>query len=163
VIPFEESLELVRVSGLSDGALVEGWVRPSAGGPGAAEGAGEGGGGPMKRVVVITGAGISAESGLKTFRGPDGLWRGHRPEEVACPEACWRNPGLVLDFYNERRRAIRGARPNATHPTLVDLERDYGVPTISPIGAPSDARSGRISSVLGSRCPALDEASELVA
>ena len=53
----------------------------------------------MKRVVVISGAGISAERGLKTFRGADGLWRGDRPEEVACPEAWRRNPGLVLDFY----------------------------------------------------------------
>ena len=53
----------------------------------------------MKRVVVISGAGISAESGLKTFRVADGLWRGYRPEEVACPEAWRRNPGLVLDFY----------------------------------------------------------------
>ena len=109
------------------------------------------------------GAGISTVSGLKTSCGADGLWRGYRPEEVANPEAWQRDPGLVLDFYNKRRRAIRWASPNATHPTLVDLERDYGVPTISATGAPSDARSGRISSVLGSRCPALDEASELVA
>jgi NAD-dependent deacetylase len=81
----------------------------------------------MKRVVVITGAGISAESGLKTFRGVDGLWRGYRPEEVACPEAWQRDPGLVLDFYNERRRAVRGAQPNAAHRALVDLERAYDV------------------------------------
>jgi NAD-dependent deacetylase len=81
----------------------------------------------MKRVVVISGAGISAESGLKTFRGADGLWRGYRPEEVACPEAWRRNPGLVLAFYNERRKAVREAQPNAAHLALVELERAYDV------------------------------------
>ena len=81
----------------------------------------------MKRVVVISGAGISAESGLKTFRGADGLWRGYRPEEVACPVAWRRNPGLVLDFYNERRKAVREAQPNAAHRALVELERAYDV------------------------------------
>jgi NAD-dependent deacetylase len=81
----------------------------------------------MKRVVVISGAGISAESGLKTFRGAEGLWRGYRPEEVASPEAWRRNPGLVLDFYNERRRGVREAAPNAAHRALVDLERGYDV------------------------------------
>ncbi len=81
----------------------------------------------MKRVVVISGAGISAESGLKTFRGADGLWRGYRPEEVACPEAWRRNPGLVLDFYNERRKAVREAQPNAAHRALVELVRGYDV------------------------------------
>ena len=81
----------------------------------------------MKRVVVISGAGISAESGLKTFRGADGLWRGYRPEEVACPEAWRRNPGVVLDFYNERRKAVREAHPNAAHLSLVELERAYDV------------------------------------
>ena len=81
----------------------------------------------MKRVVVISGAGISAESGLMTFRGADGLWRGYRPEEVACPEAWRRNPGRVLDFYNERRKAVREAQPNAAHLALVELERAYDV------------------------------------
>ena len=81
----------------------------------------------MKRVVVISGAGISAESGLKTFRGADGLWRGYRPEGVACPVAWRRNPGLVLDFYNERRKAVREAQPNAAHRALVELERAYDV------------------------------------
>jgi NAD-dependent deacetylase len=81
----------------------------------------------MKRVVVISGAGISAESGLKTFRGAEGLWRGYRPEEVACPEAWRRNPGLVLAFYNERRKAVREAQPNAAHLALVELERAYDV------------------------------------
>ena len=81
----------------------------------------------MRRVVVISGAGISAESGLKTFRGADGLWRGYRPEEVACPEAWRRNPGLVLDFYNERRKAVREAQPNGAHLALTELERAYDV------------------------------------
>jgi NAD-dependent deacetylase len=82
---------------------------------------------PMRRVVVLTGAGISAESGLQTFRGADGLWEGHRVEDVATPEAWAANPGLVLDFYNQRRRAVRAAEPNAAHRALVDLERAYDV------------------------------------
>jgi len=81
----------------------------------------------LKRVVALTGAGISAESGLATFRGAEGLWRGRRPEEVASPEAWRRDPAIVLDFYNERRRAVRGASPNAAHRALVDLERGYDV------------------------------------
>ena len=81
----------------------------------------------MKRVVVLSGAGISAESGLQTFRGADGLWEGHRVEEVATPEAWAANPGLVLEFYNQRRRAVRAAEPNAAHQALVDLERVYDV------------------------------------
>lgn len=88
----------------------------------------------MKRVVVISGAGISAESGLKTFRGADGHWRGYRPEEVACPEAWRRNPGLVLDFYNERRRAVREAQPNAAHRALVELERSSSAGSFSNCG-----------------------------
>jgi NAD-dependent deacetylase len=81
----------------------------------------------MNRVVVLTGAGISAESGLQTFRGADGLWEGHRVEDVATPEAWAANPRLVLDFYNQRRRAVRAAEPNAAHRALVDLERAYDV------------------------------------
>jgi NAD-dependent deacetylase len=81
----------------------------------------------MKRVVVLTGAGISAESGLKTFRGNDGLWEGHRIEDVACPQAWARDPARVLRFYNERRKAVRAAEPNAAHLALVDLERAYDV------------------------------------
>jgi NAD-dependent deacetylase len=81
----------------------------------------------MKRIVVLTGAGISAESGLQTFRGPDGLWEGRRVEDVATPEAWAANPGLVLDFYNQRRRGVRQAQPNAAHLVLVDLEGAYDV------------------------------------
>jgi NAD-dependent deacetylase len=85
----------------------------------------------MQRVVVLTGAGISAESGLRTFRGADGLWEGHRIEDVACPEAWARDPERVLRFYNERRQAVRAAAPNAAHRALVDLERDYDVRIIT--------------------------------
>jgi NAD-dependent deacetylase len=81
----------------------------------------------MKRIVVLSGAGISAESGLQTFRGADGLWEGHRVEDVASPEGWAANPELVLDFYNQRRRAVRAAAPNAAHRALVDLERAYDV------------------------------------
>ncbi len=81
----------------------------------------------MKRVVVLSGAGISAESGLQTFRGADGLWEGHRVEDVASPEGWAANPALVLEFYNQRRRAVRAAVPNAAHMALVDLERAYEV------------------------------------
>jgi len=81
----------------------------------------------MNRVVVLIGAGISAESGLQTFRGADGLWEGHRIEDVATPEAWVANPGLVLEFYNQRRQAVRAAMPNAAHSALVDLERAYNV------------------------------------
>ncbi|MCU0610999.1 MAG: NAD-dependent deacylase [Candidatus Eisenbacteria bacterium] len=75
------------------------------------------------RVVVLSGAGISAESGLPTFRGDGGLWEGMRPEEVATPEAFRRDPALVWRFYEARRRALDAAVPNAAHRALVDLER----------------------------------------
>lgn len=80
-----------------------------------------------KKIVALTGAGISAESGLATFRGADGLWEGHRIEDVASPEGWARNPELVLDFYNQRRRAARQAQPNAGHRALVELEKAYEV------------------------------------
>lgn len=80
-----------------------------------------------KKIVVLTGAGISAESGLATFRGADGLWEGHRIEDVASPEGWARNPELVLDFYNQRRSAARNAQPNAGHYALVALEKGYEV------------------------------------
>lgn len=81
----------------------------------------------MKRIIVLSGAGISAESGLQTFRGADGLWEGHRVEDVASPEGWAANPERVLEFYNQRRRAVRAAVPNAAHRALVDLERAYDV------------------------------------
>ena len=78
------------------------------------------------RVAALTGAGVSAESGLATFRGGGGLWEGHAVEDVATPEAFQRNPELVWRFYNLRRAALRDARPNAGHLALVDLERRWG-------------------------------------
>lgn len=84
-----------------------------------------------KKLVALTGAGISAESGLATFRGSDGLWEGHRVEDVASPEGWARNPELVLDFYNQRRAAARAAQPNAGHKALVDLEHTYEVVVIT--------------------------------
>ena len=78
-------------------------------------------------IVVLTGAGISAESGLATFRGPGGLWEGHRVEDVATPEAFARDPALVQRFYNLRRAQLRdpAIRPNAAHLALARLEREW--------------------------------------
>ena len=73
-------------------------------------------------IVVLTGAGISAESGLRTFRDADGLWENHRVEDVATPEAFVRKPALVYRFYNERRRSLPGVAPNAAHEALARLE-----------------------------------------
>ena len=85
----------------------------------------------MKRLVVLTGAGISAESGLATFRDAGGLWEGYRIEDVATPEAWRRNPELVLQFYNERRRKAREAEPNAGHQILAELEKEFEVTVIT--------------------------------
>ncbi|GAA3927565.1 NAD-dependent deacylase [Hymenobacter algoricola] len=84
-----------------------------------------------KKLVALTGAGISAESGLATFRGSDGLWEGHRVEDVASPEGWARNPALVLDFYNQRRAAARAAHPNAGHRALAALEKEFEVVIIT--------------------------------
>ena len=78
------------------------------------------------RVVVLTGAGISSESGVPTFRDADGLWHGHRVEEVATPEAYERRPTLVQRFYDERRRSLRGVEPNPAHRALARLEDTLG-------------------------------------
>src|SRR5689334_8051546 len=81
---------------------------------------------PAWRVAVLTGAGISAESGLATFRGAGGLWEGHRVEEVATPRAFRRDPALVWRFYNLRRAGLGSARPNSGHEALVHLEERLG-------------------------------------
>lgn len=81
--------------------------------------------------VVLTGAGISAESGIPTFRAEDGLWAGHKVEEVCTPEALRKNRAKVLDFYNERRRNAQAAQPNAAHLALVELEKAYDVQIIT--------------------------------
>lgn len=85
----------------------------------------------MKKCVVLTGAGISAESGLQTFRDSGGLWEGYRVEDVCTPEAFARSPQIVIDFYNARRRAAAAAEPNAAHFALADLERAYDVQIIT--------------------------------
>ncbi|MGV3540226.1 MAG: SIR2 family NAD-dependent protein deacylase [Rufibacter sp.] len=81
----------------------------------------------MQKVVVLTGAGISAESGLATFREANGLWEGHDVMEVASPEGWRKNPELVLEFYNQRRKSALAAEPNAAHKALVDLEQKFNV------------------------------------
>jgi NAD-dependent deacetylase len=82
---------------------------------------------PKKKLVVLTGAGISAESGLKTFRDSDGLWEGYDINEVATATAWKRNPALVQEFYNMRRRNVLEAQPNAAHYALAQLENDFDV------------------------------------
>lgn len=84
-----------------------------------------------KKIVVLSGAGISAESGISTFRDSDGLWENHRIEDVASPEGFQRNPKLVLDFYNLRRRQLKEVHPNEAHKILVDLEKYYDVQVIT--------------------------------
>ena len=85
----------------------------------------------MKKIVVLTGAGISAESGLKTFRDADGLWEGHDIMEVASPIGWRNNPALVLDFYNQRRAQLLTVSPNKAHFSLVTLEEQYDVTIIT--------------------------------
>jgi NAD-dependent deacetylase len=84
-----------------------------------------------KKLVILTGAGISAESGLKTFRDCDGLWEGYEVTEVATPKGWRKNPQLVLDFYNERRKNVAEAKPNAAHYGLAGLEKDFDVTIIT--------------------------------
>ena len=79
----------------------------------------------IRNIVVLTGAGISAESGLATFRGPDGLWEGHRVEDVATPEAFRRDPALVQAFYDARRERLRSVEPNAAHRALARLDAGW--------------------------------------
>ena len=85
----------------------------------------------MKKIVVLTGAGISAESGLKTFRDADGLWEGYNIEDVATPRAWRKDPQLVLDFYNMRRQNVLSAEPNAAHVGLAQLEKHFDVHIIT--------------------------------
>lgn len=85
----------------------------------------------MKNIVILTGAGISAESGLKTFRDSDGLWEGYNIEDVATPEAWQRNPKLVQQFYNERRKAVLEALPNEGHKALARLQHSHNVQIIT--------------------------------
>jgi len=84
-----------------------------------------------KHIVVLTSAGISAESGIRTFRDADGLWEGHDVMEVASPQGFRNNPELVLDFYNQRRRQLKEVTPNAAHIALVELEKEYKVSIVT--------------------------------
>ena len=85
----------------------------------------------MKKIVVLTGAGISAESGISTFRDANGLWENHDIMEVASPEGWRKNPELVLNFYNQRRKQLKEVQPNAAHHFLKDLETKYEVVIIT--------------------------------
>jgi NAD-dependent deacetylase len=85
----------------------------------------------MKKIVVLTGAGISAESGIRTFRDSNGLWEEHRIEDVATFEAWQRNQDLVLDFYNQRRKQLYEVKPNAGHLALTKLEKKFDVQIIT--------------------------------
>ena len=83
------------------------------------------------KIVVLTGAGISAESGIRTFRDSNGLWEGHDVMEVASPQGWSRNKELVLDFYNQRRKQAMGAKPNRGHLALAELEKEHEVSIIT--------------------------------
>jgi NAD-dependent deacetylase len=85
----------------------------------------------MKKIVALTGAGISAESGVPTFRDANGLWEGHDIMDVATPEAWERNPALLLEFYNQRRKAARAVKPNKGHLALAELEKHFNVTVIT--------------------------------
>ena len=84
-----------------------------------------------KNLVILTGAGMSAESGISTFRDAGGLWEQYPVEQVATPEGYARNPGLVIDFYNQRRKQLLDVQPNAGHIGLAELERDFNVTVVT--------------------------------
>jgi len=84
-----------------------------------------------KKITVLTGAGVSAESGISTFRDSDGLWENHNVEDVASIEGWYRNPALVLDFYNARRAQLAHVRPNAAHESIASLENEYDVTVVT--------------------------------
>ena len=85
----------------------------------------------MKKIVVFTGAGVSADSGLATFRDSDGLWASYRIEDVCTPEALAHNRAMVIGFYNMRRREMLAAQPNAGHEAIAGLERDFEVEVLT--------------------------------
>ena len=85
----------------------------------------------QKHIVVLTGAGVSAESGVSTFRDSDGLWENYKVEDVASIEGWYRNPSLVLDFYNQRRRQLADVCPNAAHRAIAELEGEYKVTVVT--------------------------------
>ncbi len=85
----------------------------------------------MKKLVILSGAGVSAESGIQTFRDSDGLWEGHNVEEVATYEGWTKNKPLVLDFYNQRRKQLQTVKPNLAHEIIAELEADFDVQIIT--------------------------------
>lgn len=85
----------------------------------------------MKKIVVLTGAGISAESGIKTFRDSNGLWENYNVSEVATPEGFYRNPQLVTEFYNTRRKELLNVEPNKAHYLVAELEKDFDVTVVT--------------------------------
>ena len=85
----------------------------------------------MKHIVILSGAGMSAESGLKTFRDSNGLWEGHDVMEVASPQGFEKDPALVLEFYNQRRRQLLEVEPNRAHQALVEMEKKYKVSVVT--------------------------------
>ena len=85
----------------------------------------------MKKITVLTGAGVSAESGVSTFRDSDGLWENHKVEDVASIEGWYRNPSVVLDFYNARRAQLADVKPNAAHRAIAELEKEYKVTVVT--------------------------------
>ena len=108
--------------------------------------------GQATAVTVLTGAGISADSGVPTFRGPDGLWKDHRPEELASPEAFARNPKLVWEWYDWRRELLATKQPNPAHTALVELENsvnDFWLITQNVDGLHLLAGSQRLSEIHG--------------
>lgn len=84
-----------------------------------------------KKITILTGAGVSAESGISTFRDSDGLWENYRVEDVASIEGWYSNPSVVLDFYNARRAQLQTVRPNAAHISIADLEKDWDVTVVT--------------------------------
>src|SRR5690554_1597945 len=95
-----------------------------------------------KKLVVLTGAGISAESGIQTFRDSNGLWEGHDVMTVASPEGWRKNPELVLEFYNQRRKDCLKAQPNPAHLGLAELEKDFDVTIITQNVDPLHEKAG---------------------
>ena len=96
----------------------------------------------MKKIVALTGAGISAESGIPTFRDANGLWEGHDVMEVATPEGWEKNPALVLEFYNQRRKAALSVEPNPGHRALAELEKHFEVSIITQNVDPLHEKAG---------------------
>lgn len=114
------------------------------------------------KIVVLTGAGISAESGIKTFRDADGLWENHRIEDVATPEAWHKNPELVLEFYNQRRGQLLSVQPNAAHFGLKELENEFDVHIITQNVDDLHERAGsanvlHLHGSLLSKCSSIDK------